>query len=311
MRQPWAVDNGSCRRDICSIIIMHNIPDNFLGIPEKDLNYRSAKIAILPVPYEETVSYGRGTSNGPAAIISASKQVELYDEELEKESQNIGICTLEPLSVKGLESEEMSKVVSTAITKIVNDGKLPVMLGGEHSITPPAVKAVHKVHSDLTVVQLDAHADLRQEYEGNPMSHASAMARVRDFCPAVQVGIRNLSLAEALWVKKDRLPVFFAKDIMVSDNWMPLAVSSIETDKVYVTIDLDAFDSSTMPATGTPEPGGMSWYQIAAFLKKVFESKRVVGLDIVELAPIKGFHACDFLAAKLLYKCIGYYSCNR
>ncbi len=285
-------------------------PNNFLGIPKPFSSYAEAKVAVLPVPFEQTVSYGAGTAKGPQAIITASAQVELYDEELGCEPYECGVATLDPLRMEGLGTSAMAKVVESAVAKVLADGKLPLILGGEHSITPPIVKAVADTHGPITVVQFDAHADLRQEYEGDPMSHACAMARVRDICPAVQIGIRNLSKEEAAWVKRDRLPLFSAHEMCASSHagWMTDAMRAIETENVYITIDLDGFDSSLMPATGTPEPGGLSWYQVLSFVRKVCETKRVVGFDIVELAPITDLHACDFLAAKLAYKCIGYWA---
>ena len=283
----------------------HATSTNFLGISDASASYDTAKIAVLPVPYEHTVSYGGGTARGPAAIIEASAQIEFYDEVLGGEFQEIGIATLPALELAGLAPDRMRAAVSSAVAGIVADGKLPLMLGGEHSITPAAVEAVAKAHPDITVVQFDAHADLRQEYQGEPWSHACAMARVRDLCPAVQVGIRNISEPEMAWVRREKLPVFFAHEMRRNPRWMHEALAAIATEKVYVTVDLDAFDSSLMSATGTPEPGGMNWYDVVDFLQLIFETKRVAGFDIVELAPVAGLHACDFLAAKLAYRCIG------
>ena len=280
---------------------------NFLGLEGDSASYVGAAVAVLPVPYEETVSYGRGTAKGPEAIIAASQQVELYDEEFGSEVSDVGVATLEPLKVRGVAPSKLASVVGPAVTKIIDDGKLPIVLGGEHSVTPTVVSAVSERYDGLTVVQFDAHADLRDEYEGERMSHACAMARVRDFAPAVQVGIRNLSAREAELVRREKLPVFFARSMRSCDEWMEKALGAIETEDVYISIDLDAFDSSIMPATGTPEPGGMDWYSVTDFIRLVSREKRVVGFDIVELAPIEGFHACDFLAAKLAYKCIGYW----
>ncbi|MFH0799954.1 MAG: agmatinase [Pseudomonadota bacterium] len=280
---------------------------NFLGLSEKYSAYDKARVAVLPVPYEATVSYGRGTAKGPSAIIAASSQVEFYDEELGCEPYEAGIATLEPLMVAGLAPAAMRGRVVPAVKKIISDGKLPFVLGGEHSITPAVVLAVHAVHGHVTVVQFDAHADLRQEYEGEPMSHACAMARVRDICPVVHLGIRNISKEEAKLASREKFPIFYAKDMHRSDDWMEEAIKAIGTEKVYATIDVDAFDSSVMPATGTPEPGGLGWYQVVDFLRLLCRRKRVVGFDVVELAPLDGMRACDFLAAKLAYKCIGYW----
>lgn len=279
---------------------------NFLGLPKEHTSYDKARVAVISVPYEATVSYKGGTAKGPLAIIDASAQVELYDEELGRENYDVGIATLEPLKVGGLSTARMFEVVHDAAAGILKDGKFLAVFGGEHSITPAVVKAVCEAHGDVTVVQFDAHADLRREYEGDPMSHACAMARVREFCPAVQLGIRNLSVEEARWVKKDGLSVFFAHEMRANSRWAEDAIQKISTEKVYVTIDVDAFDSSFMPATGTPEPGGLSWYDVTGFLRKLSETKKIVGFDLVELAPIPGLHACDFAVAKLAYKLIGY-----
>lgn len=283
---------------------------NFLGIPEEFSSYTKAAVAVLPVPFEHTVSYGGGTHLGPKAIIDASSQVELYDEELGSEPYEVGIATLDPIPLEGASTQQMTERVKKAVTNILNDNKLPFVFGGEHSITPPIVQAIASL-GDVTVVQLDAHADLRQEYEGDPMSHASAMARVREICPAVQVGIRNLSREEADWIRRDKLDIFFAHEMKKNITWMTEAIAAIKTEKVYITIDIDAFDSSIMPATGTPEPGGMDWYQVTNFLRMLSQQRKVVGFDLVELAPIKSLHACDFLTAKLAYKCIGYWRKSR
>lgn len=281
-------------------------PDNFLGLPEELSHYGRAAVAVLPVPYEHTVSYAGGTAQGPRAIITASQQVELYDEELGCEPCDVGVATLPELAVKGVAPGKLGGIIGEAIGRIVDDGKIPLMLGGEHSITPAAVSAVQRRFANLTVVQFDAHADLRQEYEGEPHSHACAMARVREICPAVQVGIRNLSSEEARWVRRDNLPLFFAHQMRRDPRWMEAAIGAIATEEVYVTFDVDVFDAGIMPATGTPEPGGISWYEATDFLKMLFERKRVRGMDIVELSPREGMHGCDFLTAKLAYKCVGY-----
>ncbi len=280
---------------------------NFLGLDGGLSSYENSRVVVLPVPFEATVSYGRGTLSGPGAIIEASQQVELYDEELGCEPCDVGVATLDALDLKGVVPSELKGALAPTVSKILEDGKVPLILGGEHSITPAVVSTVTERNPNITVVQFDAHADLREEYEGERMSHASAIARVRESAPAVQVGIRNLCKEEFDRARRDGLDIFYARDMRRGDSWMKEAIERIRTEDVYVTIDLDAFDSSIMPATGTPEPGGMDWYQVTDFLRLVAKRKRVVGFDIVELAPIEGFHACDFLAAKLAYKCIGYW----
>jgi len=280
---------------------------NFLGLDAGRSTYSTSKVAVLPVPFEATTTYGKGTARGPRAIIEASSQVELYDEELGCEPCDVGVATLDAPDLTGVGPDELASTLAAPVTKILSDGKLPIVLGGEHSITPAVVASVVRRYPDITVVQLDAHADLRDQYEGERMSHASAMARVREMVPAVQIGIRNLSKEEADRVSREKLPVFFAHEMRSGAGWMERALSEIRTERVYVTIDLDAFDSSMMPATGTPEPGGMDWYQVTDFIRLLTGEKRVVGFDIVELAPIEGLLSCDFLAAKLAYKCMGYW----
>lgn len=279
---------------------------NFLGFSDADADYEKAHVVVLPVPYEATVSYGRGTAKGPDAILDASAQVELYDEELGSQFASSGVATLPALDVAGRKPEELSAIITPAVKKILDDGKWPLVLGGEHSITPHVVKAIHDIENDFTVVQFDAHADLRQEYEGEPMSHACALARAREYCKAVQVGIRNVSPEGAAAIEREGYPIFYSRDMRSGDGWMEKALSSIESEKIYITMDLDAFDGNIMPATGTPEPGGMDWWQVTGFMKMLFQNKKVMGMDIVELAPIPGFHACDFLAAKLGFKAISY-----
>lgn len=284
---------------------------NFLGLPAELSAYERASVVVVPVPYEATVSFGTGTAKGPQAIIEASGQVELYDEELEREPCHVGIATIDPVNVSGVAPSKLADALEPTIARILDDGKLPLVLGGEHSITPAVLSAYKKRHAPFTVLQFDAHADLRESYEGEAMSHASAMARAREIAPVVHVGIRNLSLEEARLVDEKHLPVFYAKDMRLDPGWMSKAIDAIPTEEVYVTIDLDAFDGSIMPATGTPEPGGMDWYGVTDFLSLVARHKRIIGFDIVELAPIDGLHACDFLAAKLAYKCIGYWAENK
>ncbi|MBT3182146.1 MAG: agmatinase [Deltaproteobacteria bacterium] len=279
---------------------------NFLGLTDEESSYQNSNVVVLPIPYEGTVSYGKGTSKAPRCIIEASTQVELYNEELGCEPFDVGVATLPELKLDGVMPDDLFREIVPSVTKLLEDGKWPLILGGEHSITPAAIKAYHDNNEELTVVQFDAHADLRSEYDGEAMSHACAMARAREMYPAVQVGIRNISAKEIEQAKLKDYSIFFARDMHRDDRWMGSAIDSIKTDKVYITLDLDAFDGSILPATGTPEPGGMNWWQVTEFLKILFEKKSVVGMDIVELAPIKGFHAYDFMVAKLAYKCIGY-----
>jgi agmatinase len=288
-------------------------PDNFGGISEEGSTYAAARAVIFPVPLERTTTYEHGTRNGPAAIIKASQNMELYDEELELESyKEIGIHTLPPIDTLDGTLDEVIAELFTAQMGLLEDEKFSVALGGEHSLTPPLVSAVAKKHKKLSVLQIDAHADLRDEYQGNPSSHACAMRRVVEFCPAVQVGIRSLSVEEAEVIPRLQTRIYWAKDILRAPlkSWIAKVLADLSSE-VYLTIDLDGFDPSIVPATGTPEPGGLDWYQALSLIRAVAEHKKIVGMDVVELLPQPGEHASDFLAAKLVYKCLGYIFCQR
>ncbi len=281
------------------------IPDNFLGLDAEYPKYEDAKVVILPVAYEGTVTYGKGTSKGPRAIIEASKQVELYDKEIGRNIHDVGIYTLNEVDVKE-NSMKMVDMVYSSVKKELENNKFVVMLGGEHSITTGAIKAFKEKFTDLSVLQIDAHSDLRNEYEGSKYNHACVMRRVFDMkVPFVQVGIRSFCDEEAELIKKNNLKPFYADEICDNDKWISEVISKL-SDNVYTTFDLDALDPSIMPSTGTPEPGGLGWYKVIKFLKKVAKTKNIVGFDIVELAPIKGLSFPDFVAAKLTYKLIGY-----
>jgi len=287
-------------------------PENFGGIPEEHSAYETSRAVIFPVPLERTTSYEHGTRNGPAAIIAASRNMELYDEELEVESyKEIGIATLPAIDTADGALDEVISELFTAQLGFLEDGKFPVALGGEHSLTPPLVSAVAKKFKGLSVLQIDAHADLRDEYQGNPNSHACAMRRVLEVCPAVQVGIRSLSDEEAKAIPHLRTKIYWAKDIVPAPvkGWAGKVLDDLSSH-VYLTIDLDGFDPSIVPATGTPEPGGLDWHQVTSLVRAVAEYKTIVGMDVVELLPQPGHHACDFLAAKLVYKCLGYIFCR-
>lgn len=287
-------------------------PKNFLGLSEEDAAYESARAVIFPVPLERTTSYEHGTSKGPEAILEASRFVELYDEELELEPyKDIGIATLPPIDTEDGTLEEVITEIFTAQMALVEDGKFPVALGGEHSLTPPLVAAMAKKHKDLSVLQIDAHADLRDQYHGSPSSHACAMRRVLEVCPAVQVGIRSISVEEVKAVPKLKTKIYWAKDIVRAPlkAWIAKVLEDL-SPTVYVTIDLDGFDPSIVPATGTPEPGGLDWHQVTSLVRAVADHKKIVGVDVVELLPQPGQHASSFLAAKLIYKCLGYVFCQ-
>ena len=278
-------------------------PNNFGELPDGNSGYENSKVVILPFPYEKTTCYGKGTEKGPKAIIKASSEMELYDEE-NGNAYECGICTLKDLKIDK-NPEQMVEIAFSHAKALLKDNKFIVTLGGEHSITSPIVKAFKEKYSDLGVLQIDAHADLREEFEGSKHSHACVMRRTIEICPVVQVGIRSLSGEEADFIKQRKLKIFWAKDIVGNDKWVDEAVKMLPKN-VYITIDLDAFDPSIMPAVGTPEPGGLGYYQVLRFLKKVFKEKNVVGCDVVELLPTESSAASDFTAAKLVYKLIGY-----
>lgn len=287
-------------------------PDNFGGLPEENSRYETSRAVIFPVPLERTTTYERGTCKGPAAIVAASRNMELYDEELELEPyKEIGIHTLPPIDTMDGTLDEVITELFTAELALLEDQKFPVALGGEHSLTPPLVSAVAKKYENLSVLQIDAHADLRDEYQANHSSHACAMRRVVEVCPAVQVGIRSLSDEEAKAIPHLRTKVYWAKDIVCAPlkTWIAKVLTDL-SPHVYLTVDLDGFDPSIIPATGTPEPGGLDWYQVISLVRAVASHKRIVGMDVVELLPQPGDHASDFLAAKLVYKSLGYVFCQ-
>jgi agmatinase len=238
--------------------------------------------------------------------------MELYDEELELEPyKEIGIHTLPPIDTMDGTLDEVLAEIFTAQCALLDDDKLTIALGGEHSLTPPLVSAVAKKYQNLSVLQIDAHADLREEYQANPASHACAMRRVLEVCPAVQVGIRSLCVEEAQAIPQLNTKIYWAKDIarLPLKSWVAKVLEDLNPN-VYLTIDLDGFDPSIVPATGTPEPGGLDWYQVTALIRAVASHKKIVGVDVVELLPQRGDHASDFLAAKLVYKCLGYIFCQ-
>jgi agmatinase len=282
--------------------LLHSRPPyNFPGIEPELSSFEKAKVVVFPVPYDSTTCYRSGTRNGPHAIITASRQMELYDEELGYEPARMGIHTLDELEPSMNSPEETVKRVERVIGEIVESKKFPLMLGGEHSISLGAARALAKKYKNMSVLQFDAHSDLRDEFEGTKFGHTSVMRRISELCDTVQVGIRSMSKEEAEFAKKKKLKLFHVKDSLKSK----FIVSSLKRD-VYVSIDLDAFDPSEVPAVGTPEPGGLHWYDVLAILKEVASSRNVVGFDVVELCPIEGDISSDFLAARLAYKFLGY-----
>ncbi len=280
-------------------------PENFGGIEPRHASLETARAVLLPVPYDRTATYGKGAARGPAALIAASCNLELYDEELGADTTTIGIHTAKPVCGNEVPAEEMVRRVEAAVSGYLDRGKLVVTVGGEHSITAGAVAAHHRRHPRMTVVQLDAHADLRDTYEGSKHNHACVMRRVREICPAVAIGIRSLSRDEADYLAGHPSPVIWGRRVAEGRGWFDEAIESVG-DEAYVTVDLDFFDPALVPATGTPEPGGGDWYTALAFLRALSLRRRIVGFDIMELAPLPGQPASDFLAAKLLYRMLGY-----
>lgn len=276
-------------------------PFTFLGLENQE--YDSSKVVILPVPYSSTTYWKSGTKDGPRAIIEASRHLELWDEELKQDSSTLGIYTMGEVQVSKNSPKETIDRVAEILTKVQNDNKFPIILGGEHSLALPGAMAAAQKYKNLSVLQFDAHTDSRFEFEDTLYSHACTMRRVVEDLkiPVTHVGIRSHSEEEAEFFKKSKLnKIFYAPEIPVNKILATLKKN------VYVTFDLDAFDTSIMPAVGTPEPGGIGWYETLALIKKVAQKHTIVGADIVELDPIPGQSASDFTAAKLAYKIIGY-----
>lgn len=282
----------------------------FLGLSPKYSSAASARVHIIPVPYEHTTSYKQGTADGPRAILEASQEVELFDDELWIEPFKIGVHTAEPVDMARVQSGESKPFQSLyeTVKPLVDNDKFPLVIGGEHSLTLGAVRACSERHKDLSILQVGAHCDLRPAYEGDPYSHASISYRLYESLPTplmTQVGIRNVSWQEARWMETEtpKINIYWAR---MQDKWNFNEIVNTLSDNVYLTIDVGGLDSGIMPATGAPEPGGMNWYQLMELIKHVCVRKNVVGADIVELSPIAGLHAPDFLVAKLAYKLIGY-----
>ncbi|MEZ5421749.1 MAG: agmatinase [Pyrinomonadaceae bacterium] len=286
-----------------------SLPMNFGGIEEeKYSSLDTAEIVVWPVAYEGTVSYGAGTEAGAMAIIDASRNMELYEEETDAEVYKLGIHTLPEFTPRSTPAEMMGDLYGET-KRLLDLDKFVCMLGGEHSVSAPVIRAHAEKYENISVLQIDAHADLRDSYDGTEHSHASIMARVvKDLkIPAVQVGIRSISSEEALSLKNG-LPtkIFWARDIVGHTDWIDDAVNSL-TDNVYLTIDIDGLDPSIVPTTGTPEPGGLGWYETLALIRKLAENKRVIGMDLVEYSYVPGQDSVAFLCAKLVYKSLAYF----
>jgi agmatinase len=285
---------------------MPSLPTNFGLLEGPFCEYERSRAVVLPVPFERSTTWGKGTAGGPAAIVRASQAMELYDEELEAEPYGQGIATLPPFLPEAFDLAAALAEIEAEAHKHFALGKFLVTLGGEHSLSIGPARAARAVHGGIGVVQFDAHADLREDFEGTPHSHASVMKRLADDgFPALAVGIRSLSAPEADFIRRQQLPVLWGQHLDHAAELFPELLAALP-QKVYLTFDVDYFDPALMPATGTPEPGGGSWYPTLAMLRALFGTKTVVGMDVVELAPIGGQPASDFLAAKLIYKCLGY-----
>ena len=279
------------------------LPHNFGGLEDEFGGLANARAVVLPVPYDATTTYQGGTRQGPGAILAASRNMELWDEEVGAVYRS-GIHTLPELEPAAEGPAAMVARVEQAVGWILDQGKLPAILGGEHSITAGAVRAAHRRHRGLSVLQIDAHGDMRDRYLGTPDSHACVMRRVRELVPAASVGIRSLSEEEAEYLASHPAPIWSVRQFRSLGGRFEPILKAL-TDQVFVTFDLDGLDPSALPATGTPEPGGLDWYEAVDLLRAVSERARIVGFDVVELSPLAGHVASDFLAARLVYRLIG------
>ena len=289
------------------------IQKQFIG-SEAQTSYADAKAIILPIPYEKTTTYRKGCENAPDAILEASDQLEAYDIELETETcLRTRIFTHKAIADTrrdgNLTPETMLEITTKTVSQLIADGKFVIALGGEHSITAGVVKAYKEMISGpFTVIQIDAHGDMRHSYEGSIYNHACVMHRVLEMkLPTLPVGIRSICSEEAQLIQEHKIPVVWAKDIYRNRDWISTAMTQINTEKVFITIDLDGLNPSLMPGVGTPEPGGLNWYELTDFLKTVFVNHQVIGCDVMELAPLTDSVVSEFTAAKLVYKLVGYY----
>ena len=274
----------------------------YAGISEEFSKLETAKIVLIPVPYDGTSTWQKGADKGSDAFLDASENMELYDIETETEVYKQGVYLADAVT-ENSSPESMVDAVHQATKNYIKKNKFVTIFGGEHSISIGTIRAFNEMYPSLTVLQLDAHADLRKEYEGSKCNHACALYEASQTTNLIQVGIRSMDIIETTVMDKER--TYFAHEMALDDTWMDTAVDQM-TENVFITIDLDVFDPSIMPSTGTPEPGGLLWYETLEFLKQVFTEKNVVGFDIVELCPNKNEKSSDFLAAKLYYKMLSY-----
>jgi len=285
---------------------MSETPFNFLGLEPKHSSYDRARFAVLPVPYDSTTSFSAGAREGPHAIIAASRQVEFFDEERHIEAFRAGIATLDAVEPNMAGPKEMHDDLFKIASRVARNGKFLLGLGGDHSISSALVRAAMIRRKKLSVLQIDAHGDLRNSYQGTPYSHACVMRRILDLgASIVPVGIRAISAEEHAFMRKAGISPVTARDCHSDDTWVDRVMDSLG-NFVYVTIDIDGFDPAYAPGTGTPEPGGLDWYQVTALLRLVAAEKQIVAADIVEVAPLPGQTTTQFLAARLAYKLITY-----
>ena len=287
----------------------HWIPHNFLALPQEQSSLDAAQVVLIPVPYDSTTSFRSGSREGPEAIITASYGLEDYDLELELDVSEIGIHTTSALEPHMAGPGPMTDRIKNAVAGYLDTGKTVGLLGGEHSITIGSVQAHIEAYPSLSVLYLDAHADLRDEYMGTPFGHASAARRAYECCPIALAGVRSLCQEEHEFIREHNVPVWYWDPD--SHRSSPDNILDTLSDTVYVSIDLDVLDPALMPAVGTPEPGGMAWHQLVGLLGKVAESRRIVGFDVCELAPADGPPACSYTAAKLVYKLVAFARGNR
>ncbi len=276
--------------------------NTYAGIPEEFGKLENAKIVLIPVPYDGTSTWQKGANKGPEAFLNASENMELYDIETQTEVYKQGLYLADAVT-ENSSPEAMVDAVHSETKKFIKKNKFVTLFGGEHSISIGTIRAFNECYDSLTVLQLDAHADLRKEYQGTSCNHACAVYEASQTTNLIQVGIRSVDVSETTVIDKEK--TYFAHEMVNDNSWMNASIDQM-TENVFITIDLDAFDPSIMPSTGTPEPGGLLWYETLEYLKQVFKEKNVVGFDIVELCPKKNDKSSDFLAAKLYYKMLSY-----
>jgi agmatinase len=284
----------------------HGAPMQFGGAMPVMKSFDDSRVVILPCPVDRTTSYVGGTRNGPHEILQASSHMELWDEEVGADIHDVGIFTLPEMELPFGELAPLMDEIQRVASEVLSRDKFLMTLGGEHSITPPLVAAAAAKYPGLSVLQIDAHADLRDCYMGTPHNHACAMRRSLAFASITQVGIRSMSTEEAREASSLGTRIFYDVNMRHDSRWIDRVVEALGDAPVYITIDVDGMDPAIMPATGTPEPGGLSWYEILALLRATISRRNVVACDVVELSPVPGLMAPNFLCAKLVYKILTY-----